>query len=264
MAIPKNPLDKIGQQFIGDTMLKYPNDLDGPGNSKATLFRILKYNKEQIDSNEKSEPIQTIALPLPPSISQQDTLNWDTAESSELEAAGNLFNNPSMQNFEEFAKGLGSGMLRTINSNEAGATETFRGEAQNPRQIATFQRVDFRTFSYTLKMIARNAKESEDIRKIVHTLRAYAHPSLSSGYQFMYNYPAMFDISFVPRSLNDSMFEPKTAALTSVQVDYSDEASVLLFNDTDEPVEVNLSLEFQELEIENQQNIINEYLFKSQ
>jgi len=56
-----------------------------------------------------------------------------------------------------------------------------QGQILNPFREITFKGVNYRTHSFTVKMVAHSKEEANDIKKIVNTLRYYMHPSLTGG-----------------------------------------------------------------------------------
>lgn len=83
-----------------------------------------------------------------------------------------------------------------------------QGQAFNPFQEITFKGVNFRSHSFDVKMVARNAAEAEEIKKIVNTLRYHMHPELTGtaggsisgeegGAGRWLSIPAYFDLAFI-------------------------------------------------------------------
>ena len=103
-------------------------------------------------------------------------------------------------------------------------------------------------------MVARSEQESEDIKEIIYLFRQNSHPKLIDG-EIQYRIPKVFNIQFVPRELNGHLYKPGICILTSVSVSYGDEGGLQLFADSNQPVEVNLSLQFQELLVQTADTI---------
>ena len=56
-----------------------------------------------------------------------------------------------------------------------------QGQTLNPFREITFKGANYRNHNFTVKMVARNKTEENEIKKIVNTLRYYMHPDLGGG-----------------------------------------------------------------------------------
>jgi hypothetical protein len=56
-----------------------------------------------------------------------------------------------------------------------------QGQTLNPFREITFKGANYRSHNFTVKMVARNKTEENEIKKIVNTLRYYMHPDLNGG-----------------------------------------------------------------------------------
>ncbi|AFK66387.1 hypothetical protein SWPG_00138 [Synechococcus phage S-CBM2] len=83
-----------------------------------------------------------------------------------------------------------------------------QGQVFNPFQEITFKGVNFRSHAFDVKMVARNAPEAEEIKKIVNTLRYHMHPELTGtaggslggeegGAGRWLSIPSYFDLAFI-------------------------------------------------------------------
>lgn len=125
-----------------------------------------------------------------------------------------------------------------------------QGVAYNPRLAVLFDNVNFRAFNFTYRMIARNEAESEQIKQIVKTFQYHMLPSyleqLATNSVFVY--PDEFMIEFSP-SLKGQLFEFLPCVLKNVSVSYNSDTGPAFFADSNAPVVVDLSLQFQETKI---------------
>lgn len=117
----------------------------------------------------------------------------------------------------------------------------------NPFREVFFHAMDYRTFQFKYRFFPKNKSESEKVKKIIDTFKFHMHPELSANGLF-YIYPSEFDIVYCYKGEENQYWHKiSTCALTSLDVDYGGE-NFNSFQDGS-PVEVNLSLTFQELEV---------------
>lgn len=126
----------------------------------------------------------------------------------------------------------------------------FQGSIINKRQEQLFSNMQFRTHHFTYAFVPRNEQESNVIKNIIQTFKAYMHPDLSeSGGSALLLTPAEFDIEFrYGNAENDSISRIATCALVDVSVDYTQIGEFVAFEGTPNPVAITLSLMFTEME----------------
>ena len=125
-----------------------------------------------------------------------------------------------------------------------------KGVAYNPRLAVLFDNVNFRAFNFNYRMIARNKTESEMIRKIVKTFQYHMLPSYLDSLETnsVFVYPNEFQIEF-SQALKGQLFDFLPCVLKNVSVSYNSDQGPAFFADSNEPVIVDLSLQFQETQI---------------
>jgi len=127
------------------------------------------------------------------------------------------------------------------------------GLAINPHMAVVFQGVGFREHSFTYKFIARNKRESNEIKKIINVFRYRMLPSYAIG-TLAYNYPDQFELVFADR-IRPYLYEIGTCVLKSFNVNYNGEAQPLFFEDSGAPVSVEISMTFQETKIQTKETL---------
>jgi len=126
-----------------------------------------------------------------------------------------------------------------------------QGIAYNPRMAVLFEGVQFREFNFSYRLIARNQTESENIRNIIQAFQHHMAPryfndqSEGGTSKLGFNYPDEFIIEFA-QPLQSTMFKFQPCVLKDVSVTYNGESGPAFFDVTNEPVIVDLSLNFQE------------------
>lgn len=116
----------------------------------------------------------------------------------------------------------------------------------NPFREVLFESVGYRAFSFKYRFFPKNKSESQKIYNLINTFKIHMHPELSGGKLF-YLYPSEFDIQYYYKDQeNNYLNRFARCALTDLSVEYGGE-QFATFEDGS-PVEIGLSLTFQELE----------------
>jgi hypothetical protein len=123
-----------------------------------------------------------------------------------------------------------------------------QGASLNPRMATLFDRVSFREFGFGYKMIARNQTESEQIRKIVRAFQTNMLPSYFGLSNSGFIYPNEFQIQF-SQPLQETLFTFNPCVLKNVSVTYNADTGPAFFEGTNEPLIVDINLQFQETQI---------------
>jgi hypothetical protein len=120
------------------------------------------------------------------------------------------------------------------------------GLAPNPFREQVFRNVENRTFRFDYKFYPRSESEAQAVRNIIKKFKFHMHPEVSSGKLF-YVYPSTFDIAYYYQGYeNTNLHRISTCVLERMSVDYGGQ-TWNTFGDG-MPTEINLSLEFRELE----------------
>jgi hypothetical protein len=126
------------------------------------------------------------------------------------------------------------------------ALQVGTGLAPNPFREQVFRNVETRTFRFDYRFFPRNRDEAEKVKRIIHKFKLHMHPELSQGGLF-YVYPSTFDIAYYFNGReNPHLHRISTCVLERVSVDYGG-SNWHTFHDG-MPTEINMSLEFRELE----------------
>ena len=149
----------------------------------------------------------------------------------------------------------------------SGARESIEiasGEIIADRMELAFKGVDRRAFQYTFKMIPRNSREAEEIRKIVFAFKANMLPEMIKGRdRDTMNVPNTFNIQYMYRGKeNDYLHRVSECFLENVQVTYGGERYKTFEPHADDgapPVETSITLAFKEIEIITRERIFEGY-----
>lgn len=126
------------------------------------------------------------------------------------------------------------------------ALQVGTGLAPNPFREQVFRNVETRTFRFDYRFFPRSPDEAKAVRDIIKQFKFHMHPEISEGGLF-YVYPSTFDIAYYFNGTeNQNIHRISSCVLERMSVDYGG-GGWNTFNDG-MPTEINMSLEFRELE----------------
>ena len=137
------------------------------------------------------------------------------------------------------------------------------GEMITDRLELAFKGINKRAFQYNFKMIPRNEREAEMIRKIVFAFKANMLPEFEGGRAGRrLIVPNTFDIQYMYMgSQNQFLHHISTCVLENMNVAYGGDR-YKTFNASEDgapPVETNLTLNFKELELITRERVFEGY-----
>jgi len=216
---------------------------------------------------QKGQIIQTIFLPVPGGIQDQNQVSWgkgdmnalqqaaaefalatigggtDGATTKAQELAGRLSNNTDEAKtaianvLAGGAAGIGAQLL----------TRT-TGAVINPNAELLFKGPSMRQFGFSFNMSARSEGEARVISLIIRSLKQGMSVRRSQSGLFLMS-PHLFELKYITgdNSLNPHLNKFKLCAMTGLNVDYTpNQTFMALANDM--PVSYNVGMQFQELE----------------
>jgi len=120
-----------------------------------------------------------------------------------------------------------------------------------PNERTLFERVNMRTFAFTFKMIARNAREAAEVKNIVKFFRQEVYPEAiritEGGAPFAYEFPNVFTIDIKNKAGYNPGFNIGRCYLESVNTVFNSTATGLY--EGTEFVEVDIGLNFREITV---------------
>ena len=140
------------------------------------------------------------------------------------------------------------------------AIEIGRAEVIADRMQLAFKGVDRRAFQYTFKMIPRNSREADSIRKIVDAFKFNMMPEYKKGKKRdTLNYPATFNIEYHYRGKENTYLNRVSECfLENVQVTYGGDRYKTFDPHNSEgapPVETSIVLAFKEIETMHRERV---------
>ena len=122
------------------------------------------------------------------------------------------------------------------------------GLAMNPHMAVIFNGIGFKEHSFNFKFIARNQYESRQIQAICKIFRHHMLPSYKYS-KLAFEYPDEFEIEF-SETVSPFLYKIGTCVLKSFNVSYNGQGVPQFYASTQAPIEVEISLGFQEVHIE--------------
>lgn len=244
------------------------------GESRTSEYRSTQ-NRGSLQrrfSKNYTRTTTTIDLFMPPEVQTSYQSDWNTTELGSIGAGIDAFmgimNNNGIgamsdasfeaikQNAAQAAANTLAGTIQGLTPlNVKDAKTAFQSVVSNPYMEVIFNGVQHRTFSFTFKMIPRNAAEQRNIKDIVQEFKFHSAPEFKNDDTNLYmRFPSEFDITFIHKNQeNPWLFKISTCALTNVSVNYSPEGQYAAHSDG-APFATELTLSFTELELLNKEH----------
>lgn len=246
-----------GSKYLGTRFKRVDGDQPAIRDSNAnTLRRKLSRQNVRID--------QSIALFMPNGLNASYQSDWSATELGVVGAMMDAFTgfgelswanadnawDTIKQSAPDVLTNTAAGVVQTLTPfNVQDAKNLATNQISNPYVEVLFNGVQNRTFSFTFKLIPKNAQETVEINKIISALKFHSAPEVK--YENQNNYwlfPSTFDIKFINRDQeNPWLFKISTCAMTNFSVDYITEGTWVSRTDGS-PFGYELNLQFTELE----------------
>ena len=134
-----------------------------------------------------------------------------------------------------------------------------KGVAVNPNSTTAFQNMNIRSYTFNFKMIAESPSESDTIRQIQTFFREHMYPEEGAG-SYLLTYPATFTVKFYTADGRENPYYPKIYELNLTNFSTNYNGSSHLHFDGGAPVEVDISLSFQETKVLTKADLGEGYL----
>jgi len=208
----------------------------------------------------------TIYLYAPSSIQFSDSLAYDNQEMGIL--ASTFFNaadaaareGRELGTLETGANAVGGFFAAAAGEmgKRSGISQQLRlrsGVARNPRTEMLFRSPAMRQLSLTWKLMPTNQQESDTIFAMINKMRQHAYPSIgNTGQKFAFTFPDIFQIDFINKGGGKAqMIQFAKAYCTAINTTYG--SSGPAFFKGGKPVEIDLTMTFQEAEIQTRESL---------
>jgi len=205
-----------------------------------------------------------IFLPIPPGVIIADSANYSSIDLGIVEGAMNMIQAFNENRSEGVGAALGSAvgeikndvkgysaLAGQIAAKNAGFERISAASAITGRKIAAprtniiFQNMGVRGFNFSFKMVAKNKDDSNTIKNIIDTFRHNAYPTAEASGSVL-NFPSQWTIDFYEgESKNQYLPQIKKCQLVAMNATYN--SSTNMFHEDGSPIEVDISLQFQEV-----------------
>lgn len=260
-----DPITRVKPDVV--TALAYPKDID---TVKYKLnIMLAKYNDQiALDNRNDIGDMKDciITLPIPSNLLTSTGLDYGNVNlgaiggellnaTTEIARSNDFFgtlrqkvengiNNAASSDLQQvLLRRLVSGIDQSLGS----AVDLVGGSTPNPHIAVTFNNVKLRTFTYTWKFSPDSKDESAELQKIVKELNKRILPARSKN-KFLLEYPNQCLLKITPVEVDD-LLRYKPCVVTDMSVNYAPSGIPAFFAGTNLPVEIELALSFQEIQI---------------
>lgn len=279
--ISDDPKTRKVSEYPSNGYLKYPLDLKLE-EQDCIKFTMLEYAPRQInlqgisvgnplnersteDSKDSKRRGSTVVLPIQPSITDSNTVQWGSNEmnAAEMIAASAAFGaikgggDAMAESFTaaaELLQNANSDLKNTIAAGFAdkaagtkGLLTRITGGIVNPNMELLFEGPQLRSFTFNFTLSAREAKESQHIRNIIRFFKQGMSVKRASTGLFLKS-PHTFEIKYMHKDKEHGWINKiKECALTSCNVNYTPAGNYATYYDGS-MTSYELTLGFSELE----------------
>ena len=196
------------------------------------------------------ENIFKIHMYIPQNFAVGDSANFGSLDVGTLNEASRLVKESREEGTIDEEKlealGLGATLIKNLGLDQFGVSDKKlldRGIALNQGTTLTFEGASVRQFTFTFKMVAESAEESETMRIIEHTFRKYMYAKKTN--EAFLEYPAAFRIKFLKgNKINKHLPRIFDSYLSGVTATYNESGNMFFANGA--PSDMTLELSFQE------------------
>lgn len=260
-------LESNKQDRITFTMKRLTGSTINPNSFESNVRSIDRRNLEEIKGS--------VTLPIQPSITDNNSVDWSGGTLNAIQAYGaaasmkiigsddavqlgdNVSRIMGVIAREVTTKGLYQDAFKTFFAQEAVGTQNLlsraTGAVLNPNLELLFNGPSLRPFAFTFRMSPRDQKEAEQVRKIIRFFKQGMSVKATPTNVFLQS-PNIFGIRYQhwdgqKFSEHPSINRIKRCALISCDVDYTPDGTYMTYNDERKTMtSYQLSLRFSELE----------------
>jgi len=247
------------------TSLQFPEKLA----QYYTRISLREYSRPRPNTPARRTLSSTIILPLP--LTLQDSINVEVANPA-LDILGN---DPSQvmtagkEYTKEFADTVRQGNFSVAQALELATrsaalapgisdtgigrlAQSVEGVVRNPHLTTIFEGVRLKTFDFTWKLSPQSESEAKKLNEIIVTLRRLMLPKISGG-GFSLDYPYLAEVEFP--NLNSAVVPTVRSSFITGMAVNGGGTGILSFYGDGQPVTIDLSLGFQEINIQTRDDI---------
>jgi hypothetical protein len=245
---------------IGDVLyrdpLQFPLDLTDTENEGFFIsLRFVRYVKRAISQQKTIEDQGLILLPIPNELNDTTSLNYSNESLGPLlgagvEAAQLALSRPLLAIDAVIDAGEVAARQvaeNYVSPNLGAATSALSGIAINPFMTAVFKNPEFKTHSFSWKFYPRNKKETDELKKIIDTMKFHILPDIQTQAGVLFEYPEMLLIKLHPNDEYTYKFKP--SVVKNLTVNFApDGGPSFFYNSNGAPTAVEIKMQCQEIE----------------
>ena len=245
----------------GIESFRFPSDI---GNHYLKM-NIVKYDRSATaifsggfgtTAGTIEDSVANIILPLPENLTDVNRVNYAQDPMIDLSSIAQSITGGTIGAVSRGLVDAASSIMRTAVVNIAGAVAsqaaasaakiTLADTGLAPNQFLTviLKGPEYKKYNFTWKFYPKNAKESQEIQRIVYTIRNAMRTNLGPANAF-FNFPKVFNLSF---SDSTYLYQFKPAVIDNMSVNYTPSGSPIFYNGTGAPDGVQLTISFSEIE----------------
>lgn len=281
----ESPLTELHIDQFRSGNLRFPLEYENPEGNHFITFRAFRYSR--IAKTSKGSKIQKaiIKLPIPSNLTDGWKANYSNLTlgsfggqvEKELGGAGTAAIAAALGKGDlgslSLKDGVGWRLLKAggvaairnsaqalgakLNLDVVGTAEVVAGAAINPHIATTFEGVDFKQHSFSYKLSARSKPESEMISTIIDAFKFHMLPSLSASGS-VFDFPDEWQIQF-SKDIIQHLYTFRPCILRSFNVSYNGQGTPVFFKDGKAPVDIDIELGFEEVEIATKETILQSF-----
>lgn len=264
--------------YAGDVRLSYAQLLTYPitrdPKQDYIKFSMFKYEPRKVAAGqgrdefggrgENRVPIGNVALPIQPTISDSNVVQWgeDRIDATTMEAGkfslavmqgdagggADELNKTTQENLPAIKEQGMISLAKAAIGTNANLFTRLTGAIVNPNLELLFQGPSLRSFSFTFSMSAREEREAEEIRKIIRFFKQGMSVKRAAASLYLKS-PHTFGISYIYNGQGDHPWinRIKECALTNCSVNYTPAGNYATY-EGGAMTQYDLSLTFGELE----------------
>lgn len=275
----------VRKDYGASENLRYPESLKLE-TQDCIQFKMFRYGSRSIDASTEEKALNlklpnrelteisgTVTLPIQPSITDSNGVDWGGANLSPADAyfaslargamegeggAAAVISGLASRVSGDLKKALGDSDIKnamlTYFTQEAvgiqGLLSRTAGAVLNPNLELLFNGPTLRPFSFTFRLSPRSEKEAANVRRIIRFFKQGMSVKTSSSSIFL-KAPNVFEIKYLTytKDHHPSLNRIKKCALLGCDVDYTPDGTYMTFNDEAKTMtSYQLSLRFSELD----------------
>lgn len=274
----------VRKDYGASENLRYPESLKLE-TQDCIQFKMFRYGSRSIDASTEEKALNlklpnrelteisgTVTLPIQPSITDSNGVDWGGANLSPADAyfaslargamegeggAAAVISGLASRVSGDLKKALGDSDIKnamlTYFTQEAvgiqGLLSRTAGAVLNPNLELLFNGPTLRPFNFTFRLSPRSEKEAANVRRIIRFFKQGMSVKTSPSSIFL-KAPNVFEIKYLTDGKNHtSLNRIKKCALLGCEVDYTPDGTYMTFNDEAKTMtSYQLSLRFSELE----------------